>query len=200
MQPKPKTAWPPIETGYTEEFGPVDIEVYNAAGLLWPSAERLAIRIIGDQPDCRCLMLRAVAAVSQARSSARSITSLSAYLFQSFKRLLLAELEKANGQRDQQMSLAHQLRLRPTESAAKLDQMILVQQLVRMMDGWTRDVFELLVVGHSFAEIGEHFHSNGHAVGKRYRDRLQTLRLRIEADSNDESTLNTRLKSRLRAG
>src|SRR5262245_51850653 len=95
-----ETLWPRLETGCGEEFGPVDPEVHCLAREVWPRAEHLAVDLLGDPAAGHQLLTRAVVAVSAlSRDRREQIRDPHAYLFQTYKRLVLAELEKLNGHR-----------------------------------------------------------------------------------------------------
>ena len=163
------TLWPALETGYEEEFGPVDPEVHRVARDLWPEAEHLAADLLHDPPTGYRLLKRAVAAISALPPDRRErVRDLPAYLFQTYKRLVLAELEKLNGHRNRDVEAAEFLG--PTTSDAdRIDRDILIAELVRVMDPWTKEVFETLTLGYSFEEIGHALGSNPHVVRNRFR-------------------------------
>ena len=141
-----ETLWPALETGYLDEFGPVDPEVHHVARDLWPRAEHIALDLTGDAARGYRLLKRAVAAISALSAERREqIRDLPAYLFQAYKRLVLADLEKVNGHRAGDL-LAAQI-LGPSQPGAEaVERHILVAQLVSRMDPWTREVFENLTL------------------------------------------------------
>jgi hypothetical protein len=150
------TVWPPLATAYTDEFGHIEPDVYKAAGALWSvRAEQFARSTLGDAPTGLRLMLKAAALVSRKYlEPGMHIENLSAYLFHAYKRLVLAELEKENGRRKRNADIYEELVSRPDE-ADDVNRKILIEQIMRRMDPWTRGVFELLILGYSFEEIGE---------------------------------------------
>jgi len=170
-----RTLWPPLETGYVEEFGPVDPEVHDVARDVWTAAEQLAFNVLGDAAAGYPLLKRAVAAVSRMTPDRKlQIRDLRAYLFQAYKRLVLAELEKVNGHRTRDVAAAEILR--PLSSEARdIERHILVAELVHRMDPWAREVFENLTLGYSFDEIGQALRSNPHVVRNRFRLALRRL-------------------------
>ena len=167
--------WPALEAGYEEEFGPVDPEVHRVARDLWPRAEHLALDLLHDRAAGYRLLKRAVAALSGLPADRRTeIRDPAAYLFQTYKRLVLAELEKLNGHRVRELEAGELCRL-PAGDAARIDRGILIAELVRGMDSWTREVFEAQVLGYSFEEIGRALESNPHVVRNRFRLALRRL-------------------------
>ena len=173
--------WPAVDQKYLEEFGPVDPTVDQTARELWPHAEHLARELLHDTAAGYRLLKRAVAAVSRIMADRpNEIEHPVAYLFQTYKRLVLAELEKINGHRVRERGCLVQPSCR--DAAASLDRHILVAELVSRMDPWTRNVFEALVLGYTFDEIGHALGSNPHVVRNRFR-----LSLRRVKDALDQS-------------
>ena len=172
--------WPNLETGYDDEFGAVDPVVHGAAGDLWSCAEHLAYDLLHDSVAGYGLLKQAVAAVSRLAPERRAlIRDLPAYLFQTYKRLVLAELEKQDARNTRQLDAADLQRL-PID-AGDIDRDILIQELVGRMDPWSRDVFETLSLGYSFDEIGKALGRNPHVVRNRFRLAIRKLASRIGA-------------------
>jgi DNA-directed RNA polymerase specialized sigma24 family protein len=167
--------WPVLETPYQEEFGPVDPQVHRVARDLWPRAEHLALHLLHDRAAGFRLLKRAVTALSGLSTDRRGqIRDPAAYLFQTYKRLVLAELEKLNGHRAREVEAAKLCRL-ASGDAERIDHDILIAELVRHMDSWTKEVFEAQILGYSFEEIGRTLSSNPHVVRNRFRLALQRL-------------------------
>ena len=172
--------WPVLETGYDDEFGLVDPEVHRAAGDLWCRAEHLALDLLHDSVAGYRLLKQAVAAVSRLAPERRAlIRDLPAYLFQTYKRLVLAELEKQNARNTRQLDSADLQRL-PID-AGDIERDILIQELVGRLDSWSRNVFEALLLGYSFGEIGGALGRNPHVVRNRFRLAIRKLAGRIGA-------------------
>ena len=172
--------WPVLETGYDDEFGSVDPEVHRAAGDLWSCAEHLACDLLHDSVAGYRLLKQAVAAVSRLTPERRAqIRDLPAYLFQTYKRLVLAELEKRNAHSTRQLDDADLLQC-PID-ADRIERDILIQELIGRMDPWSRDVFETLSLGYSFDEIGKALGRNPHVVRNRFRLAIRKLASRIGA-------------------
>ena len=174
------TLWPSLEISYVEEFGPIDPRVHDVAADLWPAAKQLALNALGDSAAGYRLLKRAVAAVSAVSSDRRAgIRDLRAYLFQTYKRLVLAELEKLNGHRALDVAAADVTRPASFE-ADNIERHILVAELVHRMDPWTKEVFENLTLGYSFDEIGRALGSNPHVIRNRFRLACRRLASAIE--------------------
>jgi hypothetical protein len=176
--------WPSLASAYTDEFGHIEPNVYEAAGALWKvSGERLALSTLADAPTGLRLMLKAAAIVSRKHAEPESlIANLSAYLFQTYKHLVLAELEKENGHRQREKERQTEIESLSVSLTEDLDRKILVQQLMGRMDDWMREVFELLVLGHTFEEIGRFRNQNAHVLRTKFNKRLKRLTKQIQSD------------------
>jgi hypothetical protein len=178
------TDWPELSTAYTDEFGRIEPDVYEAAGALWKTrAERFALSTLADAPTGLRLMLKAVAVVSRKYAEPGNlIANLSAYLYQTYKHLVLAELKKENGHRQRATERETELESLSVSLAEDVVRKILVEQIMRQMDDWMREVFELLVLGHTFEEIGRLRDQNGHALGNKFNKHLKRLMKQIPRD------------------
>jgi hypothetical protein len=177
--------WPPLDLAYTDEFGLIEPEVYAAAGQLWLKGEKYALSTIGDAAAGLRLMVKAAALVSRKRAAPdHAIENLSAYLFQTYKHLLLAEMEKQNGhrQRDLERHAAASADAGLNADAEELERRLLLQQIIARMDDWMRETFELLTLGYSFEEIGHLRHENGHALRTKFNKQLKKLANRLNVD------------------
>jgi len=172
-----------ISETYLDEFGPIEPEVYNEAKRLWPQAEQLARRLLGDTGVDWTFMIKSAALVTQAwNKNTIKIRNLGAYLFQTYKRLILAELEKINGHRRSEVDLAHMKEPEISEQSDAIDQKILISQIASRLDSWTKAVFEYRILGYKFKEIGKFLGKNGHAVENTFNKRLKQLRKQIESE------------------
>ncbi len=167
---------------FTDEFGPIDGEVYAAALTLWPRLAGLAASTTNDQAAAQRLLMKACALVTRKRASApAAIANLPAYLYRAWQRLVLDELEKENGHRRLEAALAAAAAetRAPAHSSAELEQRILLQQIIKHMDAWTRRVFECLTLGFSYDEIAAELGGNGHAIRVKYDRQIKALALRL---------------------
>lgn len=170
------TIWPPLQNTYTDEFGQIEPEVYTAAGTLWNRAEHFAISTLGDSATGLRLMVKAAAIVSRKRAAQDDhINYLSAYLFQTYKHLVLAELEKENGHRQREREMGMASASSPDSLAEDVDRKILVQQIMGRMDEWMRGVFEMQILGYTFEEIGQLRNQNAHVLRTKFNKRLKRL-------------------------
>jgi RNA polymerase sigma factor (sigma-70 family) len=188
-----QTFWPPLDIAYADEFGQIDPVVYEVARQLWRQAEQFALSTVGDAPAGLRLMLKAVALVSRVRSAQpNQIENLTAYLFQTYKRLILAELKKERGRQQHLAEREVEDFLLPETDAVEVERQILLEQLMQRMDSWTREVFELLVLGYSFAELGKKSGMSGERIRKKFDKRVERLIKQVKAET---MTAETRMKN-----
>src|SRR5262249_28822954 len=89
------TDQPEIAAAYLDEWGTVATEVYQEVVSVRDRAGSYARATWGAEDVGRTLMAKAAATVTRALEDRREqITNLQAYLFQTYKRLVQAELEK----------------------------------------------------------------------------------------------------------
>jgi DNA-directed RNA polymerase specialized sigma24 family protein len=149
------TDQPECATAYQDEWGAVTHEVYQAAESLREQAESYARATLGAEADGRTLLAKAAATVTRALEDRHEqIANLEAYLFQTYKRMVLAEVEKERARSRILAELAGSVSQNGHDALAELDQYILIKQLRRRMNQRTRMVFDLLALGHTFEEIG----------------------------------------------
>ncbi len=161
--------WPKLDESYTDEFGPIEKPVYDAAGALWPRAQRFAHDKIGDKATGQQLLLKAAASVSQKQAG---IESLEAYLWKSYKWLVLEELEK----RSREDRLDEVIGPRQSVPDQSLDDAILLQQVLQAMEPETRRVFELRALGHTFEEIASQRGTRANHLRSQFAKQIRKLR------------------------
>lgn len=167
---------------FTDEFGTIDGEVYAAALTLWSRVANLAASMTYDSAAAHRLLMKACAQVTRKRASApEAIASLPAYLYRTWQRLVLDELEKENGHRRLEAQFAAETAEAHTaaHSTTGLEQRILLQQIIKHMDDWTRRVFEYLTLGFSYDEIAAELGGNGHAIRVKYDRQIKALAQRL---------------------
>jgi len=45
-----QTEWPSLDSSYEDEYGPIDLRVYEAAKEIWPAAEAFGTFALLDHP------------------------------------------------------------------------------------------------------------------------------------------------------
>jgi len=172
------TQWPSLAEGYQDEFGPVDADVYEAAGRVLPAITAIAENLLGDAAAAPTLLLKAAAAVTKRRRARDAeIDDLPRYVFVAAKRLLMAQRELQDGRR--KILDEHQVVAPWMHQVAQLDAQIAVKQLEGHMDAWTLRVFQWLTLGHSFNEIAAELHQNPQVVRTRFRRAMARLRREV---------------------
>jgi DNA-directed RNA polymerase specialized sigma24 family protein len=176
--------WPSLDAAYVDEFGSIEADVYGAAGDLWPLAELYSINALQDAQIGQRLLLKAAAIVSRvSRESPEKIVNLKAYLYQTFKRMMLAQLEHENGHRRLEATHLSEGAGVSDSLSIDIDQKILIQQIMRRMDEGMREIFKLLILGHTFEEIGSKLNQNPHRLRTKFSKQLMKLKKRIEAET-----------------
>ncbi|MGB9180872.1 MAG: hypothetical protein WCB68_16695 [Pyrinomonadaceae bacterium] len=176
MSRHPRTAFPPMDAAYTDEFGRIEPDVYSAASAIWGRCEQYALGTLGDAPAGLRLLLKSAAIVTRRRSEPDTqIANLTAYLFQVYKRLVLAEAVKEQEHRQRERDIYARLTYASESPSEKIDRQILVEEVMQRMDNWMREVFELLVLGHTFEEIGKLRRQNAHALRTKFNKHLKRL-------------------------
>jgi DNA-directed RNA polymerase specialized sigma24 family protein len=171
------TDQPEIATAYQDEWGEVAPEVYQAVVSLREQAERYARTTLGAEDAGRTLMAKAAAIVTRALDDrGEQITNLQAYLFQTYKRLVQAELEKTRTREKILAERAEEVSQNGHSVSDELDQYILIEELRRRMNQRTRQVFDLLALGHTFEEIGAMMGKSGRAIRNNYYEQVARLK------------------------
>ncbi|MCA1636709.1 MAG: hypothetical protein LC802_24350 [Acidobacteria bacterium] len=186
--PHPTPDWGTLEIGYTDEFGAVAPDVYMSAGRVWRKAQDYAARVLHDFDEARArtLLLKAAAQTTRARDeNPHRIDELDGYLFQTFKRVVLAELQKDNNRRRFEGE-AH-IETEWHAQSSNVERRILLGELVAAMDEWTRSVFEWLALDYNFDDIARHLGTDVKVLRNRYNRRLTSLMKQIRGQSGGAS-------------
>jgi len=187
MADAPKTVWPLIKSAYIDEFGQIEPDVHNAAGELWHKhGESYALSMLQDSAAGRTLMLKAAAKVSRKRAEQPDhINYLKAYLFTTFKRLVLEELQKRNGHREHEDARRAELSQGEHSVVEDVDRKILIEQLCLRMDAWTRKVFELRALGYTFEKMERELSLKANAIRAKYCQEVHRLKKEIESETRE---------------
>jgi hypothetical protein len=168
--------WGTLETAYTDEFGRVAPDVFAAAGRLWQQAQAYASHILPDNDPAliRTLLIKSAARVTRAREEqSQPITELDGYLFQTFKHVVLAALEKDNNRL--RFETEAEINAELHGQIDNVERRILLNEIVAAMDEWTREVYEGLTLGYTFTEIGRQIGLSGKALSNKFRRRIESL-------------------------
>ena len=176
--------WPELDEPYIDEFGPVDSRVHRAARQLWPNAERLALSKLGDEQTGVRLLIKASATVSRRLGELDGgIESISAFLWTTYRRLVLAELKKLNGRKIIEWEIEAAVSANPSQNVAGIEAGILIEELYLRMDEWTRKVFELRTLGYGFEMMESELGTKANVIRAKFSREIARLRSEIEADS-----------------
>jgi DNA-directed RNA polymerase specialized sigma24 family protein len=180
--------WPTIDSAYTDEYGQVQVEVYMAAGAIWNAARRFALLILQDSHAGSRLLLRATVIVSLKRTEPDAqIDDLTAYLFQTYKRLVLDELRKENRRKEIQAERRAELNSLSINITEDMDRKILLEQIVRRMDPWLRGVYELRCLGYDFDVIAKSLGEKTNVVRSKFSKRVAHLMNDIKEETRRDA-------------
>jgi DNA-directed RNA polymerase specialized sigma24 family protein len=176
--------WPHLSEGYRDEAGWIDAEVYNVAASLWPYAERLADQVIHDCEVGQRLMMGAVVNVSRKRLENRErLTNIRGYLFATFRHLLMEERAKRARRQEIDDRLVGETESIFKHPEGELNKVILLYELRERADDWTRDVLELVLLGHTFEEIANELKMKSNHVRSRFGKRIRKLSKQIQKET-----------------
>ncbi|MGI9065873.1 MAG: RNA polymerase sigma factor [Pyrinomonadaceae bacterium] len=188
--PRPKTPnlptliWPEIQGAYIDEFGPVDIEIYNLAGDMWPSVQSRILRTINNLQEGQRLMLKAVAIVTRRRNEQpERMTNLTAYLFVIFCRLLLEEQRRQSGHDQLDANTIEGLGNQKDSDSVDINQAILVREILDRADAWTREIYEYLILGYSYEEIAPKLGMRANRLRSIWSKKIGRLKKQIEQET-----------------
>lgn len=186
--------WPELDERYVDEFGPVDLRVYEAAGQIWPAEEAFARSTLADEQAGFRLMIKACAIVSRRLSElAGGIDNISAFLRSTYRRLVLAELKKLNGRKVIEWEIENATSAN-LNYVPGIETSILIEELYLRMDDWTRKVFELRTLGYGFEKMEKELGMKANVLRAKFSREITRLRSEIEADSRAAEEKVARLR------
>ncbi len=188
--PRPKTPnlptsiWPEIQGAYVDEFGPVDIEIYNLAGDMWPSVQTRIQRTINNLEEGQRLMLKAVAIVSRrSNEQPERMTNTRAYLFVTFCRLLLEEHRRQAGHDQLDANFGGSFSTPKDPDYVDIEQAILVREILERADDWTREIYEYLILGYAHEEIALKLGIKANQLRSTWSKKIARLRKQIQLET-----------------
>lgn len=171
------------ELCWTDQYGTIAGEVYEAAACRWPQMESFARQTLGDPHTAQQLLMKACALVTRSLTNEPGrITHLASYLEITWKHLVLAELEKERKQQQHHAKIAQELQRSAADTVQQIEQQILVQEIVARMDDWTRTVYEYQVLGHTFEEMSQPLGQSGHIIRTKFGKKLKKLKQQLGAE------------------
>jgi DNA-directed RNA polymerase specialized sigma24 family protein len=170
------TQWPALSSHYHDQYGPIDLNVYEAAKEIWPAAEAFGEFTLRDQAAAFDLMLNATAKVTaRIAAGGQEIENIKPYLFQTYKHLVASEkakrLRRAQPLTDSDESLA-------VDIVADLERKIMLRELFTHMNENERALSLYLMFGYTYEEIGAAIGESAEALRKRFsrlRQKIVTI-------------------------
>jgi DNA-directed RNA polymerase specialized sigma24 family protein len=168
------STWPPWETltsTFKDSFPAVEPEVYNTAGEVWQNALAFARTHGLDESDARAALMAAVVTVSKVGTE--EIKSLSAYLFTSYERRILETLKKLNREASLD-SIGHDV-IVDKAAANRIEEKVLLEEIVACMDLEMLTIYEGLVLGYSFEELAVKHGKRANALRSIFSKKLRRI-------------------------
>jgi DNA-directed RNA polymerase specialized sigma24 family protein len=168
------SSWPPWETlasTFRDSFPTVEPEVYNAAGEVWLNALAFARTRGLDESDARAALMAAVISVSKVGTE--QIKSLPGYLFRSYERRMLDTLKKLN--RETPLDAMGQDSVIDKAAANRIEEKVLLEEIVACMDPEMLAIYEGLVLGYSFEELAVKQGKKANALRSMFSKKLRRI-------------------------
>ena len=159
----------------------------DAARSAWPNV--LSYARLADVPDSECLatevweeLLRSVLRTMRRLGNLHHVTNLESYLIGAFRHRFQRALVKERQFRqkvlltDSVEKLESLGRIPDWKPVERLERELQVQQALKLMDPWTRRVWNYVKYGYSIKEIAKRLDLTEFQVEFRYRRRLARLR------------------------
>jgi RNA polymerase sigma factor (sigma-70 family) len=179
------TEFPALDSCYNDEYGPIDLKVYEAARDIWPAAKGFGEFALQDRDAAFNLMLNAAARVTaRLATGVPQIEHIKRYLFQTYKHLVGNEKAKR---------LRHEQPLRDFDESltvdivADLERKIMLRELFSRMSEDERTLALYLMFGYTYQEIAEEIGIPADALRKRF----SRLRQKIVTILTPANTANT---------
>jgi DNA-directed RNA polymerase specialized sigma24 family protein len=175
----PHIDWPPLAEAYLDAVGPIDIDVYNTAGEIWPMAAAFAKKALDDESAGQIALLTVSARITASRLADRiHIRSLKAYIFRAYKHEVLRHLQTRRLHHE--ITVEKYQAITETESDDDVHKKILIEQILARMDKRNRRVFELLTLGYTFEEIAKALGKPSNSLRSAFSKQLYKIKKEIE--------------------
>jgi DNA-directed RNA polymerase specialized sigma24 family protein len=171
-------SWESLSNTFKDSLSAVQPETYNAAGQLWSKAVAFAKAHGLDESDARAALMTTVVKVSKVDSE--QILSLPAYLFKSYKRRILETLNTLK--REQSLDEINHELAADTVAARRLEEKVLLEEIVARMDEETLIIYEHLILGYSFEEIARKQGKKANVLRSMFSKRLKRISNEIRAE------------------
>lgn len=175
--------FPPIKEHYEDEFGIIDLEVYEMGRTVWnKQAKHFAQCYLNDPNEGSRLMMKAICEVSSFQAeNPTQIKNLNAYLFKAFKNLLFANTKKTKRQKEILNGFAYKDGI---NEESKLLQRIEVYEIIEKFNEWEKQIFQLhYIFEYTYEEIAPKFDMKSNFLRKKMSQALRRVRKEIKEES-----------------
>lgn len=138
-------------------------EVYNVARSLLPAAKSYAKRYSqnyagGDSAEAEDILMEAThKVIENLQNKSTNIDNLPAYLFGTYKYLLLARFKRSHREQSLNDEQLETITSGNTDIYQELEQKILIEEIAARFDPRARFIFDHLVRDYSYEEIAEKY-------------------------------------------
>jgi DNA-directed RNA polymerase specialized sigma24 family protein len=166
--------WPALDTSYTDEYGYIDLKVYDAAREIWPKARVFGEFALQDSDAAFKFMLKAAAAVSARLASTElpEIDRLKPYLFRVYKNLIGGEKAERIRHHQPLDVLDDSLTV---DIISDVERKILLRELFSSMSEKERDICTLVMFGYRHDQIADILDLTPSAVRKQFSRLVRRL-------------------------
>jgi DNA-directed RNA polymerase specialized sigma24 family protein len=173
-----------IDVEYEDEFGKVHPHILKIAGSVWEKSGKFFSGIIQDQHECFRILMKAAILVSQKYTTGTdTIENPKSYLYTTFRHLVMAEARRQKRHSELEIEEAKkQFEIFSICESEKVCQKILISELRRRMDFWTRDVFDMQIFGYQYKDMVPKYGLSENVIRSKYSKNLLKLKNQIQAE------------------
>lgn len=173
-----------IDVEYEDEFGKVHPHILKIAGSVWEKSGNFFSGIIQDQHECFRILMKAAILVSQKYTTGTdTIENPKSYLYTTFRHLVLAEARRQKRHSELEIEeTKKQFEIFSISESEKVCQKILISELRRRMDSWTRDVFDMQILGYQYKNLVPKYGLSENVIRSKYSKNLLKLKNQIQAE------------------
>ena len=177
--------FPELISSYQDELGTVSPQVLNEAQKIWLVSRSFSYKMLQDEQLSQLLMMKAVVKISdKINHESTEINNLRAYLFSTFKRLVLAEVRKENLHHELENQwiehLTETFKNKPQTEEEIIYHQILITELEEKMDGWTRKVFRYRMLGYEYKDLVPDYGSAENVIRSKFSKKIKKLAILLQ--------------------
>jgi hypothetical protein len=169
--------WNSLSETFRDAFPTIQQNVYDAAGEIWPKAKKFARTQSLDDSDARELLLKAVVNVS--KPECKDIRNLPRYVYKTYTRLVWKIVEEQK--HHESLNSINEEMFGDAGAAALIDREVLLGEIVARMDAPMLRIYEGLILGYSFEELGRKYGEPANVLRSRFSRGLHRLARKINA-------------------